>query len=214
MSSRSADAPARLLLGSGSPRRREIPHEPSRPFRRPRRGRRRVRRAPARARLPTWSGSSSRSSRPWPRSFAPASGASEDASRSTKAILVADTSVIDDGTILGKPADSGEAEAMIARLAGRTHEVWTRFALGAPSSDGARPARGDGRDARDVPPAHGRAGPRLRRERRGDGQGRRLRRAGPRCRASSRASRARTRTSSACPRARCSSRSRGSGSLP
>lgn len=45
-------------------------------------------------------------------------------------ILVADTSVIVDGAILGKPASSSEAEAMIARLAGRTHEVWTRFALG------------------------------------------------------------------------------------
>ncbi|MBX3230185.1 MAG: septum formation protein Maf [Labilithrix sp.] len=50
------------------------------------------------------------------------------------AVLVADTSVIDDGAILGKPADDAEAEAMIARLAGKTHEVWTRFAIGAPES--------------------------------------------------------------------------------
>ncbi len=48
------------------------------------------------------------------------------------AILVADTSVVESGAILGKPGSAGEAEAMIARLAGRTHEVWTRFALGAP----------------------------------------------------------------------------------
>jgi septum formation protein len=54
--------------------------------------------------------------------------------RATAAILVADTSVIDGGAILGKPADRAEAEAMIARLAGRTHEVWTRFALGSPSA--------------------------------------------------------------------------------
>lgn len=47
------------------------------------------------------------------------------------AVLVADTSVIDEGSILGKPASLEEAEAMIARLAGRTHEVWTRFAIGA-----------------------------------------------------------------------------------
>lgn len=47
-----------------------------------------------------------------------------------RAVLVADTSVIDGGTILGKPADVDEAEVMIARLAGRTHEVWTRFAIG------------------------------------------------------------------------------------
>lgn len=51
------------------------------------------------------------------------------------AILVADTSVIVDGAILGKPASEAEAEAMIARLAGRTHEVWTRFALGGVRSD-------------------------------------------------------------------------------
>lgn len=46
------------------------------------------------------------------------------------AVLVADTSVIDRGAILGKPGSVDEAEAMIARLAGRTHEVWTRFAVG------------------------------------------------------------------------------------
>ena len=50
------------------------------------------------------------------------------------AILVADTSVIDDGAILGKPGSKEEAEQMIARLAGRTHEVWTRFAVGAAES--------------------------------------------------------------------------------
>ena len=48
------------------------------------------------------------------------------------AVLVADTSVIDEGAILGKPKADAEAEAMIARLAGKTHEVWTRFAIGAP----------------------------------------------------------------------------------
>ncbi len=48
------------------------------------------------------------------------------------AVLVADTSVIDDGAILGKPSDPADAERMIARLAGNTHEVWTRFAIGAP----------------------------------------------------------------------------------
>jgi septum formation protein len=45
------------------------------------------------------------------------------------AILVADTSVILDGSILGKPASVEDARAMIERLAGRTHEVHTRFAL-------------------------------------------------------------------------------------
>jgi septum formation protein len=50
------------------------------------------------------------------------------------AVLVADTSVIDEGAILGKPTSNEEAESMIARLAGRTHEVWTRFAIGAPEA--------------------------------------------------------------------------------
>lgn len=45
------------------------------------------------------------------------------------AVLVADTSVIDGATILGKPADVAEAEAMIARLAGRAHDVQTRFVI-------------------------------------------------------------------------------------
>lgn len=52
----------------------------------------------------------------------------EEAARAA-AVLVADTSVVCDGAILGKPADVEEAYAMIARLAGRTHEVHTRFAL-------------------------------------------------------------------------------------
>lgn len=47
-------------------------------------------------------------------------------------VLVADTSVICDGDILGKPVSVVDAETMVGRLAGRTHEVWTRFALGAP----------------------------------------------------------------------------------
>jgi septum formation protein len=48
------------------------------------------------------------------------------------ALLVADTSVIDGRNILGKPSSRVEAEAMIAMLAGKTHEVWTRFAIAAP----------------------------------------------------------------------------------
>jgi septum formation protein len=48
------------------------------------------------------------------------------------AILVADTSVIDGSTVLGKPDSTSDAASMIERLAGRPHEVMTRFALGAP----------------------------------------------------------------------------------
>ncbi len=57
--------------------------------------------------------------------------AREGARADVGAILVADTSVIVDGEVLGKPDDDAHARAMIARLAGRTHEVWTRFAIAA-----------------------------------------------------------------------------------
>lgn len=43
------------------------------------------------------------------------------------ALLVADTVVVLDGEILGKPADTQEAGAMVGRLVGRCHEVLTRF---------------------------------------------------------------------------------------
>ena len=46
------------------------------------------------------------------------------------ALLVADTIVVLDGEILGKPGSVAEAEAMISRLSGRSHEVCTRFAVG------------------------------------------------------------------------------------
>jgi septum formation protein len=48
------------------------------------------------------------------------------------ALLVADTTVIVDGTILGKPEGEVEARAMVRALAGRAHEVSTRFALASP----------------------------------------------------------------------------------
>ena len=47
-------------------------------------------------------------------------------------ILAADTVVSIDGLILGKPADSTAARAMLARLSGRTHRVLTAVVLLAP----------------------------------------------------------------------------------
>jgi septum formation protein len=44
-------------------------------------------------------------------------------------ILVADTAVILDGAVLQKPVDEADARAMIRALSGRDHEVCTRFAL-------------------------------------------------------------------------------------
>ena len=45
-------------------------------------------------------------------------------------ILSADTTVVVDGLILGKPADHAEAVRMISRLSGRTHQVLTSIAVG------------------------------------------------------------------------------------
>lgn len=44
-------------------------------------------------------------------------------------VVAADTTVVIDGDILGKPADPADARAMVRRLAGRTHEVFTGMAL-------------------------------------------------------------------------------------
>jgi septum formation protein len=44
-------------------------------------------------------------------------------------ILGADTIVVIDGLILGKPRDVAEAREMLARLSGRTHEVYTGYVI-------------------------------------------------------------------------------------
>jgi len=44
-------------------------------------------------------------------------------------VLGADTVVVVDGDILGKPADAAEAARMLRRLAGREHQVWTGICL-------------------------------------------------------------------------------------
>jgi len=46
-----------------------------------------------------------------------------------KPVLAADTIVIVDGEMLGKPTDKAEAAASLRRLSGRTHEVRTAVAL-------------------------------------------------------------------------------------
>lgn len=60
-------------------------------------------------------------------------------------VLAADTTVVLDGEILGKPADETEAREMLGRIAGREHTVLTGVALaerqaqeGAEAGDGAR----------------------------------------------------------------------------
>ena len=44
----------------------------------------------------------------------------------------ADTAVVCDGRLLGKPRDAGEATAMLTRLSGRTHEVHSGVAVRGP----------------------------------------------------------------------------------
>jgi septum formation protein len=44
-------------------------------------------------------------------------------------VLAADTAVVLDGAILGKPRDQDDAERMLLKLSGRTHEVMTAVAV-------------------------------------------------------------------------------------
>ena len=50
-------------------------------------------------------------------------------------VLGADTVVVLDGQVFGKPADGGEAETFLRRLSGRTHEVWGGIALRASGAE-------------------------------------------------------------------------------
>jgi septum formation protein len=59
---------------------------------------------------------------------AAASAAAGDGTRD-EVVLAADTEVVVDGDVLGKPRDRDDAETMLRRLAGRTHEVMTGIAV-------------------------------------------------------------------------------------
>jgi septum formation protein len=56
-------------------------------------------------------------------------------------VLAADTAVVVEGEILGKPTDQTAGLAMLARLSGRAHQVLTAVALIEPGSDGRRASR-------------------------------------------------------------------------
>jgi septum formation protein len=58
-------------------------------------------------------------------------------------VLAADTAVVLDGKILGKPADRQEGEGMLGRLSGRTHEVLTAIALRTPGGLESRISRSE-----------------------------------------------------------------------
>ena len=71
----------------------------------------------------------------WPEDLAPGPAAAEVALRKARAadvdalVLAADTVVVLDGDVLGKPADADGAARTLRRLSGRTHEVATGLAL-------------------------------------------------------------------------------------
>ncbi len=54
------------------------------------------------------------------------------------AVLVADTTVVIDDDVLGKPSDVEDAVRLFSRIAGRVHTVYTRYAIGLPGQVGAR----------------------------------------------------------------------------
>jgi septum formation protein len=70
--------------------------------------------------------------------------------RDAETVLAADTVVALDGTVFGKPADRGEAIAMLDRLSGARHDVWTGWCVG----PGPALARGRGLHQRQLPSAH------------------------------------------------------------
>jgi septum formation protein len=58
----------------------------------------------------------------------------ENARRKARAVagapvLGVDTEVVLDGRVFGKPADAAEAETLLRRLSGRTHEVWSGICM-------------------------------------------------------------------------------------
>jgi septum formation protein len=62
-----------------------------------------------------------------------AAGKARSVEGGERPVLGVDTEVVVDGQALGKPAGAAEAEAMLERLAGRTHEVVSGLCLRTPA---------------------------------------------------------------------------------
>jgi septum formation protein len=62
-----------------------------------------------------------------------AAGKARSVDGGERPVLGVDTEVLLDGALLGKPANAGEAEAMLETLAGRTHEVVSGLCLRTPA---------------------------------------------------------------------------------
>jgi septum formation protein len=121
-----------IYLASGSPRRRELLQQIGVPFR--------VVGAPVdEAVLPNEAPAAYVA-----RLAAAKAGAGWDGREAIDAaVLAADTSVVLDGRILGKPADRRHAADMLNQLSGRTHEVLTAVALRTPDGLQSRLSRSE-----------------------------------------------------------------------
>jgi septum formation protein len=62
-----------------------------------------------------------------------AAGKARSVDGGDRPVLGVDTVVVCDGTVLGKPADAGEAERMLETLSGNTHEVVSGLCLRTPA---------------------------------------------------------------------------------
>lgn len=107
-----------LVLGSGSPRRRQVLEQLGLAFEVV---------PPPDGLEPLWDGSEG------PLSFAErlarAKANAVSAVRPDAIVLAADTIVVLDGAVLEKPRDETDARAMLSRLAGREHVVYTAAAI-------------------------------------------------------------------------------------
>ncbi len=61
----------------------------------------------------------------------------------SRPVLAADTAVVIDGEILGKPLDGEDAQRMLRLLSGRTHEVLTAVALATANGFASRVSRSE-----------------------------------------------------------------------
>ncbi len=107
---------ARLILASESPRRRELLAAVGVPFRV----------------IPSGVDETPRAGEPpsqFVRRAALDKGEEVSARYPSSFVLSADTIVVADGRILGKPSDRAEARRMLSRLAGREHKVYTAVCL-------------------------------------------------------------------------------------
>ncbi|MFN2383627.1 MAG: nucleoside triphosphate pyrophosphatase [Gemmatimonadota bacterium] len=118
----------RLVLASGSPRRRQMLEQLGLAFV--------VVPAPPAVEAP-WDGATAPVV--YARRTAAAKAAAVASSHPEALVLGADTIVVVEGDVLGKPADRRQAAAMLRRLSGRTHTVHTALAIRA---SGGREAQG------------------------------------------------------------------------